>query len=103
MAQGESSPPPTTVTLTGTGVPHPAPGRAGAGTLVRHGDVHLQFDAGRGTVIRLEEAGTSPYQLSAQFVTHVHSDHLPSNFSRHSNLQVHSPHYLLVVVVRSIS
>lgn len=66
----------TSVTLTGTGIPHPAPGRAGAGTLIRHGDVALQFDAGRGTVIRLEEAGVSPYSLTAQFVTHVHSDHL---------------------------
>ena len=36
----------TRVTLTGTGVPHPAPGRAGAGTLVRSGDLALQFDAG---------------------------------------------------------
>lgn len=66
----------TTVTLTGTGVPHPAPGRAGAGCLVRHGDVALQFDAGRGTVIRLTEAGVRPYALTAQFITHVHSDHL---------------------------
>lgn len=64
------------VTLTGTGIPHPAPGRAGPGTLVRWGELALQFDAGRGTVIRLEEAGVSPYSLSAQFVTHVHSDHL---------------------------
>lgn len=66
----------TTVTLTGTGVPHPAPGRAGAGCLVRHGDIALQFDAGRGTVIRLTEAGVRPYALTAQFITHVHSDHL---------------------------
>jgi len=69
-------PHPTTVTLTGTGVPHPAPGRAGAGVLIRHGDVALQFDAGRGTVIRLSEAGVEPYALTAQFVTHVHSDHV---------------------------
>jgi ribonuclease Z len=47
----------TTVTLTGTGVPFPGPDRAGAGVLVRHGDVALQFDAGRGTVLRLTEAG----------------------------------------------
>lgn len=66
----------TTVTLTGTGVPHPAPGRAGSGTLVRHGDVALQFDAGRGTVIRLAEAGCEPNALTALFVTHVHSDHV---------------------------
>lgn len=66
----------TTVTLTGTGVPLPSPGRAGPGTLVRHGDLALQFDAGRGTVLRLADAGLMPQQLSALFVTHVHSDHV---------------------------
>jgi ribonuclease Z len=40
------------------------------------GEVHLQFDAGRGTVLRLSEAGLTPNQLSAQFVTHYHSDHV---------------------------
>jgi ribonuclease Z len=66
----------TEVVLTGTGVPHPRPGRAGAGTLVRHGDVALQFDAGRSTVMRLMETGTPPHALSAVLLTHVHSDHV---------------------------
>lgn len=66
----------TSVILTGTGVPHPSPGRAGAGVLVRSGDVALQFDAGRGTVLRLADAGVSPLDLTAQFVTHYHSDHV---------------------------
>jgi ribonuclease Z len=66
----------TEVVLTGTGVPHPRPGCAGAGTLVRHGDVALQFDAGRATVLRLTEAGTPPSALTALFLTHVHSDHV---------------------------
>ena len=66
----------TTVTLTGTGVPHPAPGRAGAGVLIQYKDTTLQFDAGRGTVIRLAECGIAPHQLSAVFLTHVHSDHV---------------------------
>lgn len=66
----------TTVTLTGTGVPHAAPGRAGAGVLVRHGTVSLQFDAGRATVLRMIEAGVSPTDLTALFVTHYHSDHV---------------------------
>lgn len=66
----------TTVTLTGTGVPHPSPGRAGPGALVRCGEVALQFDAGRGTVIRLAEAGTPPHALTALLLTHVHSDHV---------------------------
>lgn len=68
------------VILTGTGVPHPTPGRAGAGTLVRFRNgnkrIALQFDAGRGTVIRLAEAGSSPAFLTALFLTHLHSDHL---------------------------
>ena len=66
----------TEVILTGTGVPHPRPGRAGAGVLVRHGDIALQFDAGRATVLRLMEAGTPPHALTALFLTHVHSDHV---------------------------
>lgn len=66
----------TEVVLTGTGVPHPRPGRAGAGVLVRRGDIALQFDAGRSTVMRLMEAGTPPHALTAVFLTHVHSDHV---------------------------
>jgi ribonuclease Z len=66
----------TEVILTGTGVPHPRPARAGSGTLVRHGDVALQFDAGRSTVMRLMEAGTPPHALTAVLLTHVHSDHV---------------------------
>ena len=49
----------TEVVLTGTGVPHARARCAGAGTLVRCGDVALQFDAGRSTVMRLMEAGTA--------------------------------------------
>ncbi len=66
----------TSVTLTGTGVPHPSPGRAGPGALVRVDDIALQFDAGRGTVLRLMEAGLEQAHLAAIFVSHVHSDHV---------------------------
>jgi ribonuclease Z len=66
----------TTITLTGTGVPHVSPGRAGPGVLVRHGGTSLQFDAGRGTVLRLVEAGSACHRLDAMFLTHVHSDHV---------------------------
>lgn len=66
----------THVILTGTGVPHAAPGRAGAGVLVRRGDVILQFDAGRATVLRIIEAGIHPTEVTAVFVTHYHSDHV---------------------------
>lgn len=66
----------TTVTITGTGVPFPNASRAGAGVLVRHDEVCLQFDAGRSTTTRLVQAGVMPGQLSALFVTHLHSDHV---------------------------
>ena len=66
----------TSIVITGTGVPHVSPGRAGAGVLVSYGDTHVQFDAGRATTLRLAEAGVLPHQLSALFVTHVHSDHV---------------------------
>jgi ribonuclease Z len=71
------------VTLTGTQSGPPAfNGLAGAGTLVRYGDdanscsaVNLQFDAGRGTAIRLSQLNVRPVQLNAIFFTHMHSDH----------------------------
>lgn len=66
----------TRVTLTGTGVPHAVPGRAGAGVLVQYKDISLQFDAGRATVLRLIEAGITPTDLTALFITHYHSDHV---------------------------
>ena len=72
-----------TVTLTGTqGGPSVFNGRAGAGTLVSFGDdsnhcgaVKLQFDAGRGTNMRLSQINVSPPQLNALFLTHMHGDH----------------------------
>lgn len=67
---------PLTVTVTGSGTPIPCPGRAGPGALVRSGETLLQFDAGRGTVLRLAEAGVSPGELTALFITHYHSDHM---------------------------
>lgn len=71
------------VTLTGTqGGPEVVKGLAGAGTLVSYGDegnscgaVKLQFDAGRGTNMRLSQIGVAPGQLNAIFFTHMHSDH----------------------------
>ena len=43
---------------------------------MRNGDVALQFDAGRSTVMRLTEAGTPPEALDALFLTHEHCDHV---------------------------
>src|SRR5205085_3208959 len=71
------------VTLTGNqSGPSVFNGQAGAGTLVRYGDdsndcaaMKLQFDAGRGTNMRLSQLDVSPVQLNAIFFTHMHSDH----------------------------
>ena len=71
------------VTLTGTqGGPSVFNGQAGAGTLVRYGDdsddcgaMKLQFDAGRGTNMRLSQIGVTPVRLNAIFFTHMHGDH----------------------------
>jgi ribonuclease Z len=71
------------VTLTGTmSGPVLLNGVAGAGTLVRYGEdgnacgaMTLQFDAGRGTALRLSQVGVDVGQLDAIFFTHMHSDH----------------------------
>lgn len=97
----------TEVVLTGTGVPHPRPGVAGAGTLVRHGDVALQFDAGRSTVLRLMDAGTPPHALTAVFLTHAHSDHvvdLPDvAMTRWVQQQLHPTGPLVVVAPEGVA
>lgn len=71
------------VTLTGTSGPPPFEGLAGPGTLVRYGDdsndcrsVLLQFDAGRGTLMRLSQIAVQASELNAVFFTHMHSDHM---------------------------
>ena len=71
------------VSLTGTmGGPATYGSLAGSGTLVKYGsvesdcgDVYLQFDAGRGTSLRLSELGVPLNKLNAVFITHLHSDH----------------------------
>jgi len=65
------------VTLLGTGSPLPDPLRAGPATLVQAGGLNLLFDCGRGVLMRLAAAGLpSPAFLHAQFLTHLHSDHV---------------------------
>ncbi len=64
------------VTLLGTGTPRPAIDRMGPATLVEAGDEKLLFDVGRGTTIRLVEAGVEPSSMTGVFITHFHSDHL---------------------------
>lgn len=64
------------VTLLGTGDPVPRPDRFGPSTLVVAGQHAFLFDAGRGALQRLRQAGVSTGSLDAIFLTHLHSDHL---------------------------
>jgi ribonuclease Z len=71
------------VTVTGAqGGPQAYQGQAGPGTLIRYGDdanncsaVRLQFDAGRGTLLRLSQLNVLSSQVNAIFFTHMHNDH----------------------------
>ena len=71
------------VTVTGAqGGPQAYQGQAGPGTLIQYGDdadnckaVQLQFDAGRGTLLRLSQINVLSSQLNAIFFTHMHNDH----------------------------
>ncbi len=82
-AQGAQAAPCLDVVLTGTSGPPPYKGLAGPGTLVAYGDeandcrsVLLQFDVGRGTLMRLSQLDIEAAQMKAVFFTHMHSDHM---------------------------
>lgn len=64
------------VTLLGTGSPAPALDRFGPSTLVQAGDQTLVFDAGRGVMQQLAQAGVRYAEIDALFLTHLHSDHV---------------------------
>jgi ribonuclease Z len=65
------------VTLLGTaGGPPVRIGRAGISTLVEAGGDRFLFDAGRGVMERLVQAGISMDGVTKLFVTHLHSDHV---------------------------
>src|SRR5207248_9163548 len=50
--------------------------RFGSAILVEGAGTKLLFDCGRGVVIRLTQAGVSPKEIDALFLTHLHSDHV---------------------------
>jgi ribonuclease Z len=83
-AQNEKAPD-IVVTLLGTGSPIPEPGRLtpvwphdrmNAMTLVHAREEVLLFDAGRGVVERLSQAGVKGREITSIFLTHFHSDHI---------------------------
>ncbi|MDP1795234.1 MAG: MBL fold metallo-hydrolase [Acidimicrobiales bacterium] len=63
------------VTILGSGSPIPDAERAGPSGLVSAAGQHFLVDCGRGVLIRLAGAGVQVPQLTAVFLTHLHSDH----------------------------
>jgi len=66
------------VTLLGTGTPILNVNRFGMSTLVEANGHKLLFDAGRGAAIRLHQRQVPLRDITAIFITHMHSDHLTS-------------------------
>lgn len=64
------------VILLGTGAPDPVIERFGPSTLVNAGGQRLLFDSGRGATQRLTQLGVGLPEISAVFLTHLHSDHI---------------------------
>ena len=65
------------VTLLGTASgPRAFVDKAGISTLVEAGGERLLFDAGRGFMQRLVQAGFPMNAVSKLFLTHLHSDHV---------------------------
>jgi ribonuclease Z len=63
------------VTLLGTGSPRPVMSRFGPSILVEAGKEKLIFDCGRGATQRLYQLKIPFSQITALFLTHLHSDH----------------------------
>jgi ribonuclease Z len=74
-AQGVDSPA-IEVTLLGTGNPRPVIERFGPSILVEAGKQKFIFDCGRGCTQRLYQAKVPFSEITALFLTHLHSDHI---------------------------
>lgn len=92
------------ITLLGTGTPFPNPNAFGTCTLIEAGKEKVLLDCGRGTTIRLCEAGHSVGSVNRVFLSHYHSDHyagifdllmtgaIPQRFANRAGpLHVHGP------------
>jgi ribonuclease Z len=66
---------PIKVTLLGTGNPRPVISRFGPSILVEAGGQELLFDCGRGSTQRLYQLHVPFSEVTALFLTHLHSDH----------------------------
>lgn len=88
------------VTLLGTGTPVPDIERFGPATVIEAGGRYFIFDTGRGTSIRLNQAGIPLDKIENIFLTHLHSDHISGLddlwltswiWHREKNLNVYGP------------
>lgn len=67
---------PTTITILGSGTPNPAPDRFGTAFVLKIDDHDLiMVDCGPGATLKLAQAGYSPVDVGALFITHHHYDH----------------------------
>jgi len=64
------------VTLLGTGYPRPVMERFGPSILIEAGKEKLLFDCGRGVTQRLYQLKVPFGEVTALFLTHLHSDHI---------------------------
>jgi ribonuclease Z len=64
------------VTLLGTGSPQPRMDRFGPSILVEAGNEKMLFDCGRGAAQRLSQIKVPFAEVTAVFLTHLHSDHI---------------------------
>ena len=64
------------VTLLGTGYPRPVMERFGPTILIEAGKEKLLFDCGRGVTQRLYQLKVPFGEVTALFLTHLHSDHI---------------------------
>jgi ribonuclease Z len=64
------------VTLLGTGNPRPVMNRLGPSILVEAGNQNMVFDCGRGCTERLHQLKIPFSEVTALFLTHLHSDHI---------------------------
>jgi ribonuclease Z len=73
--RGQPSSTPSAIVLLGTGTPAPNPNAFGPATAIVAGDRVFLVDAGAGVTRRMTAAHLPVTDLTALFVTHLHSDH----------------------------
>lgn len=64
------------ITLLGTGSPDLRMDRFGPSILIEAGKEKLLFDCGRGATLRIQQLGLDWNDVTALFLTHLHSDHI---------------------------